>query len=786
MKKYCFNDKWFFNKQGNEYSKVVNLPHDAMISETRGSESPGGSAVGYFNAGIYEYKKTFDVPADWQDKHIVFQFEGVYKDSVVIINGKKAGGRPNGYFPFFVIADNLLKYGEENTIVVIADNSDMPNSRWYTGAGIYRPVWLYIGEESHIDMEGVKISTLSYNPARILIETAFTGKGEINVEILYEGKSVCTGKGTKVELSIPDAHLWSDENPELYECHVTLTREERCIDEVSEIFGVRIVEWGPQGLFVNGKQTLLRGGCVHHDNGILGACSFEKAEERRVKIMKQVGYNAIRSSHNPAAKSLLNACDRLGVYVIDETWDMWYKHKSKNDYATHFEDWYKKDIVSLVDRDFNHPSVIMYSIGNEVTEPAQQKGVELTKELVDYFHSLDKTRPVTCGINLWLIEKTSKGEGVYQEGGGLSNDRKQAPREMNSTMFNMITSQVGTSMNNGAMSEEADAVVSPCLDVLDIAGYNYSSGRYPLEGKLHPERVVVGSETFPQDIARNWEMVKNYPYLIGDFVWTSWDYIGEAGLGAWAYTEDAMAFDKPYPWLLADTGTIDILGNIGAGAEYAATVWGIRKTPYIGVQPINHSGIEPIKAVWRGTNAMPSWAWSECDGNEAVVEVYADADHVELLLNGVSLGKKSMEEYKAFFTINYCSGVLTAVAYDSTDKEIGRSKLESAIGEKRIVLTPEESNVNMGEIVYVDISLVGENNVVEMNNDQKLTITVQNGELLAFGSANPRTEESFVGGTYTTYYGRAQAVVRANNIGTIKVEVSGKSMVSIATIFVSA
>ena len=475
-------------------------------------------------------------------------------------------------------------------------------------------------------------------------------------------------------------------------------------------------------------------------------------------------------------KQCLKHCDRLGMYLMDETWDMWYSHKSKNDYATHFENWYKKDIKSLVDRDFNHPSVIMYSIGNEVTEPAQQKGIDLTSEMVNFVHSLDKSRAVTCGINLWLINKTSKGDGVYKDGGGRAENKQQAPMEMNSTMFNKITSQVGTSMNNGAISEEADKVTSPCLDLLDIAGYNYSSGRYPLEGEAHPKRVIVGAETFPQNIAENWAMVKKYPYLIGDFVWTSWDYLGEAGLGTWAYTDDAMAFDKPYPWLLADTGTIDILGTVGAQAEYAATVWGLRKAPYIAVQPVNHPGKEPIKAVWRGTNAIPSWAWHGCDGNEAVVEVYADAAQVELLLNGVSIERKQIEAYKAVFVTKYMTGMLTAVAYDDLGKETGRNELASATEKLKISITSEESVIDICDIAYVDVSLVGENGIEEMNADIMLTATVENGELLAFGSANPRTEESFNSGTYTTYYGKAQAVVRANNAGTLIINISGSGL----------
>jgi hypothetical protein len=328
----------------------------------------------------------------------------------------------------------------------------------------------------------------------------------------------------------------------------------------------------------------------------------------------------------------------------------------------------------------------------------------------------------------------------------------------------------------------ADKVTSPCLDVLDIAGYNYASGRYPLEGRAHPNRIVVGTETYPQDIAKNWAMVKKYPYLIGDFMWTAWDYLGEAGLGTWAYTDDGSGFNKPYPWLLAEAGAIDILGNIGAEAEYAAVVWGLRKQPYIGVQPVNHPGVTPAKMVWRGTNAIASWSWRGCDGNKAVVEVYADADYVELLLDNRRLSRKKIKDYKAIFKIRYSPRILTAVAYNSKKQELSCSTLISAQGKIKIRIVPEKKTVKAGKLAYVDVLLVGENDVVESNADTKLTVTLERGELLAFGSANPRTEENYNDGTFTTYYGRSQAVLRATQPGTIIVSIRGENLEAVQAV----
>ena len=771
MKKLDFCENWRFKKVGEDKFQTVNLPHDASFYEGRSSDSPGGSANGYFKGGIYEYEKTFFAPMDWQDKVIMFQFGGVYKNSDVAINGKHAGGCAYGYSEFAVSAEGLLDFGKDNTITVTADNSELPTSRWYTGAGIHQPVTMLVGNKLHIKRRGVKISTLQTNPVIIRVETKHTD-GSVSVEISDGNTIVAKGEGDIVELTIENARLWSDEQPNLYTCHVKLSNNNEVQDEVVETFGIRHITWSNKGLFINGKETLLRGGCIHSDNGILGACSYPKAEERKVKILKQAGYNALRASHNPASEALLDACDKYGMYVMDETWDMWYSHKSPFDYAKDFMQNYKFDIHSLVERDFNHPSVIMYSIGNEVSEPATARGVELTKELVAEFHKLDSSRPVTAGINLFVISRSAKGNAIYKEGGGLNREEKDMSK-MNSTMFNMMTSFVGTGMNRAANSRKVDAITKPCLDALDIAGYNYASGRYPKEAKANPNRVIVGSETFPQSIVKNWAMVKKFPYLIGDFMWTAWDYLGEAGIGAWAYTADGKGFNKPYPWILADTGAFDILGNPTGEAFLAKTVWGFSDMPIIAVQPIKDT--KPAKAVWRGTNAIPSWSWQGQEGKRAVIEVYSNAAKIELLLNGKSLGKKRVKDFVAYFKVKYASGKLTAIAFDSSGNETGRSELVSASGKLGISVNPEDAAVRPGEIVYVPISLVGENGSVESNADRKLSVAVEGGDLLGFGSANPRTEETYTSGTFTTYYGKALAVVRSKVGNKVQITVSGEN-----------
>ncbi len=750
MQKTNFNDNWSYN------GRTVTLPHDAMLEAGRNPDSPGGSANAFFCGGEYVYEKKFNAPAEWENRHLLLQFEGVYKNSRVYVNGKEAGGATYGYIPFFVCLDGLLQYGADNTIRVAADNKELPNARWYTGGGIYRPVWLWQGPKDSIEPESVQISTVSTEPAVIRVQSP----KEVTAAVGSVSKT-----GTDFTLTIPDARLWSGDAPYLYTAHVTNGRDSEDIR-----FGIRKVTWDKSGLYVNGRRTLLRGGCLHHDSGILGAATHDGAEYRRVKLLKEAGYNAIRASHNPCSRAMLDACDELGVYMMDETWDMWFHHKSKFDYASDWREHHMEDIRAMVKRDFNHPSVILYSIGNEVSEPARDEGIAAVREMTELLHTLDPGRAVTGGFNLMIISSAKKGKGIYDDKeGGRKNDSDAKMQGMNSTMYNLIASMVGTGMNKSANSKAADLATSPALDLLDMAGYNYASGRYPLEGKAHPDRVIFGSETFPQDIAKNWAMVKQYPYLIGDFMWTAWDYLGEAGLGAWAYTDDGRRFNKPYPWLLADCGAFDILGNPGAPVALAQAAWELDSAPWVGVQPVNHPGVQPSRATWRGSNAVASWAWQGCEGNKAVVEIYSSAPVVELLLNGKSLGKKKPKLCKATYKTKYAAGKLEAAAYGADGRELGRTVLSSA--QKKLHL--EASVEQYGELRYIAVSIADENGTVECNADERLTVTVENGELLGFGSANPRTEETYTSGSFTTYYGRALAIVRGENA---KVRIEGKTL----------
>lgn len=769
-----FNENWMMKSEHSEWKRVT-IPHDAMLEEKRDAKAEGGCAVGFFHGGSYVYQKELNLTSEELKLHYTLEFGGVYKNAEVFVNGSQAGSCAYGYLPFRVTMDPFLKEGS-NVITVKADNSKQPDSRWYTGAGIYRSVYLRVQKEEHLIPEQIRIRTLELKPAKLEVQAGHKG-GDVHVEIIdpRTQKTVASGEGDTVELEIEDAILWDSENPYLYEVHIQLCNGEEILEEIQMAYGIRKVEKRTDGLYLNGQRILLKGGCIHHDNGILGAKEFKESADRKIRILKECGFNAIRSAHNPCSEEILNACDRYGVYVMDETWDMWYRKKSPYDYANEFEEHYKDDIHAIVEKDYNHPSVILYSIGNEVSEPAGERGIQLAEEMVQLFHKEDPTRLVTGGFNLMIIANAAKGKQMYQENGGLDASQNKDMSVMNSTMFNLIASMTGSGMNKAANGKKADLAVSPVLDKLDIAGYNYASGRYQEDYRKHPERLILGSETFPQDLAKNWRMVKELPNVIGDFMWTAWDYLGEAGLGAWSYESDAKGFAKPYPWLLADCGVFDILGNPSGEALWAKVIWNGQKEPEIAVRPLNHPNKKLIKAAWRGTNALPSWSFKGCDGNKTVVEIYSNAYKAELFLNGRKIGKQKIRNGKAEFSAKYEPGQLETIVYDSTGREVGRKAICSGTGNVRPSIVAEQDVIKPGAIGYLNIFMTGENGVVDCNSDERLSVEVENGELLAFGSANPRTEESFLAGQYCTWYGKAMAVVRAGMEGKVHVTVKSAS-----------
>lgn len=749
-----FNEGWTFWSDMNSERTPVVLPHDAMLYEQRCPNLQDGDASAYYPGGFYHYEKVLEAPRDWLNKHITLNFGGVYRRAKVYVNGQEAGGRMNGFLPLRVCLDGFLHDGG-NIIRVDADNTAVPNCRWYSGAGIYRDVTLSVQEKTRI--EDVKITTVGIRPARILVKTRHNG-GMVDVKIRHNGHTVVSSRGDSLEITIPDADLWTAETPSLYTAVITLKKGWRTLERKEVEFGIRQITYGPDGLKINGEPLLLRGGAIHSDNGILGACDYEDAALRRIAILKSYEFNAIRSAHNPASESILKACDRLGMYVMDELFDGWFLPKNEHDYSENFMENYRSDAAAVVDKDFNHPCVLMYSIGNEISEPALPGGMEVARNLINDLHRLDPGRIVTGGINIIILSGTAKGSGLYyKDENAKENETVKQYRELNvsamtSQQFNELMQKLNNLVYGQALTDFADSVSTPILDALDIAGYNYANLRYASEGEKHPGRIIVGSETFPQDVVANWRDCTKLPYLVGDFLWSSWDYLGEAGVGAWAYGGAELGFKKPYPWKLADIGVLDILGNPTGEAFLVKVLYSEEsEAPLIAVRPVRKD--VPVKSSWRGTNSIPSWGWRGMDGTLTTVEVYCNAPEVELFLNGKSLGVKPLEDYIAIWEVPYESGTLEAVAVFPEGKR--NALLSSATGRMRLDARIERH----GKLLYVPIALVGENGALESNSDLSVEIKVTGGRLLGFGSARPSSEESFLGTVATTYYGKALAIV---------------------------
>ena len=765
MKKIDFNKDWKFCRLGEEETFVsVDLPHDAMISEPRTELSAGGTNTGWYEANDYVYLKTFDVPVDCSNKKVIFEFEGVYRNTEVYINGIKAYYRPHGYIGFYVDADEYLKYGLENEIKVIAKNADQPNSRWYSGAGIYRPVWMHIADkEKYILPEGIRVRTISINPVFIEVSVATSCQGVVNIEI-YDDKnfvsktSYDTNNPKTAKIAIPYGKLWSIESPNLYICRVKFEE-----DEAETTFGIRIISMSAErGFCLNGKRIVLLGACMHHDNGMLGSAAYSFAEYRKVKFIKASGYNSIRSAHNPTSKAVLEACDRLGVLVMDELCDMWYIHKTKYDYAAHFDDWWKTDLDALISRDYNHPSVIMYSTGNEVSETAQPRGIELSGEMTAFCKERDPDRFVTCGINLFFNYLSSMGMGVYSDkkAEAVVGPKKKKKKAVGSEFFNNLAGLLGAGfMKFGATLPGSDKKTRDAFAKFDAAGYNYGINRYKKDIKKYPNRIIIGSETFPFDAYKFYEFAKKHPSVVGDFVWVGMDYLGEVGIGSWEYRNYAPDFSHGAGWVTAGCGRMDITGKPNGEMAYTRVAYELDKIR-MAVVPVDGVG-NHSPASWRMTNAIESWSWGGCEGKYAKVEVYARAAYVKIIINDKPIATKNIKkDCRTVFKVPYKKGEIIAIGYDKSNHEIGRTSLKSAEGNTRLVLLPETNESGIDGLCYVRMCLVGENDVTSSTARSDIKISVTGGKLLAAGNGCSYNERGYLTNVTDTYYGEAMVIIK--------------------------
>ena len=871
MQKIDFNKDWICRcLTRDEEAYPVTLPHDAMLSEPRTQESTGEGNVGWYIGGDYEYTKNFFVPEEYKDKKVLIEFEEIYHNGEVYINGKKAAYRPYGYTNFYVDTEGFFQYGKENEIKVIARNADQPNSRWYSGTGIYRPAYLHVAGEKYIPVNGVKIRTLSYDPAKIEVVVKTSAPGELSLKIEFEGSKVLRviGESTKIgnvnndriissdnknmqpngsvqtgengqkselvqveaeknnqaaeyqaifQLDVPNAKLWDTEHPNLYTCKAVFGE-----DEVIETFGIRELIWNPQvGMTINGERVILRGACFHHDNGVLGACTYPEAEERKMRILKENGYNAVRSAHYPCSKALLDACDRVGMLMMDEYVDVWYIHKTKYDYAGQLADWWKQDLKDMVDKDYNHPSVIMYSTGNEVAETAQKKEIALTGDMTNFLHSLDSTRPVTCGINIFFNFLSSIGLGVYSDDkaeksagnaeknaaqatgknekkvvksgektvnkatengkkglGSTKPEKKKKP--VGSEFYNTLACLVGDYfMKCGATLYPCDLRTKDAYANMDIAGYNYGIFRYKHDLKKYPNRLILGSETFCKDAYSFWKIAKKNKRIIGDFVWAGWDYIGEVGDGAAEYSD--YKFEDPATRMTGGNGRIDLNGKPRAEAAYTRVAFERETGPFIAVDPVYQK--EKLRLTgWQLTKALESWAWDGCNGEPAKVEVYARAAQVELFINGKSVGKKKVKKCRANFNTTYQDGEITAVSYDENGKEINRYSLQTAGKDTVLQVRPEEKTVKPEGLAFIQLQYTDSKGIWKPMEKHNIKVTVENGVLKGLGSPAPYVKGNYTDHTVATYYGEAMAVVQADGNGPVKVTVADEERFYVAEI----
>ncbi|MCI8537206.1 MAG: glycoside hydrolase family 2 protein [Oscillospiraceae bacterium] len=785
MRGQNWNDNWLFWEDKDafaliwsvpEHAQTVRLPHDVTISLPAYGGSPAGGDGAFRDGGSYVYVKNLFAPEEWRDRTVSLRFDGVSRNAMVYVNGQRAAVMPYAYTTFDVPLDDFLDYGKENQIRVSVRTGDMPNTRWYAGSGIYRDVSLWTG--GLVSIPAVRVSTQSLDPelALVTVETELRNRMPtprqvcLKTELLapdgaLAASEVCEvtlmggGQETLTQtLPVPEPRPWSAETPERYLCRSMLLLDGGVSDRAETAFGIRTLTVdSKRGLRINGKTVKLRGACIHHDSGLLGAATFAEAEHRRIRLLKEAGFNAVRSAHQPLAPAALEACDALGIYVMDEAFDMWTRSKKDYDYSQFFEKWWQDDLAAMVRKDFNHPSVILYSIGNEIPEIATPHGAALGRRMASLVRSLDRTRPVMAGINGIF----ASGDRLGQIVAGIEGSDSSEGQGGNVNDFMAATA---------AHADEiaVHPIISRNLELagagMDVMGYNYMTARYEPDGRQYPNRVIVGSETYPPEIARSWDIIQKSPQVIGDFTWTGWDYLGEAGVGVPAYRFGEGGFGAGFPCQLSYCGDLDLTGFRRPASYFREIVFGLRKSPYITVQNPDHYGETPLLTPWVLSDNGASWTHPGFEGKPVVVEVYTPGDTVELFQNGASLGRRpagAQTGFRVLFETVYQPGMLEAVAYDN-GAELGRSTLSTA-GPACVLkarLEPAEG-LPERELIFVRLTLEDARGRLVPCSDCSIQARAEGDVVLAaLGSGDPKPLAGYTDGVSRTFQGRALAILR--------------------------
>ena len=767
MKKYSLNHHWQFTEGELRNPLMMNLlggwrkcslPHDCQILKPRDPHSPAADNEGWTQGAAVFYKKEFVLEPECAGKRCWLEFEGIAGVCEIWVNGKYLAKHRNPYTGVIAEVTKLVHPGE-NVVQVHVDSRMKPNSRWYVGTGLYRRVWLHLGEQAAVLPETLHAATKALEGSRAVLGvtaglTAPADAVTFSVRdkhgaVLAEAVGQLDGTTARAELTVEGITPWHPDTPELYTVEAAVTAG-GITDTTAVRTGIRTISVDPaNGFRLNGVPMKLKGGCIHHDLGSLGAAGHKAAELRRVRILKENGFNALRGAHNPFGPAFYEACDELGMLVIEEAFDEWVL--GRTDFGLHitFEESWERDLEDMIRRDYNHPSIVMWSTGNEVEErDGSVDGYAWSRRLADKVRGLDSTRPVSASACSLFVEYTQRP--------GPGADRG-------------VTGNQALNMAYDAFAEGRDLwgpATAEYFAPLDVAGYNYKTARYEYDHEKFPDRVIYGSESYPRAALQSWQATQRSPHVIGDFVWTAWEYIGEVGGGRWEVTDEERPGDAKYPWLLAYQGDIDLLGNKRPQSYYLDFVWKRGNGPKLFCLPPKLVGKHIARLSWGWLPVRRSYTFPGQEGQSVEVHVYADADEVELLQNGVSMGRlpcTEAQEYTAVFTVPYAPGRLEAVAYTG-GAETGRDMLQTAEETAALVVIADGPALagDGDDLAFVTIRALDADGIHVFDEAGEVTVKVTGGELLALGAADPKPDRTllFAGDSCPMFEGTAMAVIR--------------------------